>query len=132
MLVEMDLHRLVVREGSDHQYVFLREKEGSREFPIVIGLFEAMEIRRKVKDVVTPRPMTHDLIGKVLEGLGARLERVVVNELRNNTFFAQLHVQTGSGVTEVDSRPSDAIALALQASAPIFVDDDVLREVTPF
>lgn len=132
MLVEMDLHRLVLREKSDHQYVFLREKDGTREFPIVIGLFEAMEIRRKVKDFVTPRPMTHDLIGKVLEGLGARLERVVVNELRNNTFYARLHLQTGGGISEVDSRPSDAIALALQANAPIFVDEEVLREVTPF
>jgi hypothetical protein len=129
-MVEMDLHRIVIREGSDHQYVFLREKEGSREFPIVIGVFEAMEIRRKVKELATPRPTTHDLVGRVLDALGGKLERVIVNELKNNTFFAQLVIQTAGGVREVDSRPSDAIALALQTRAPIYVDEKVIREVT--
>lgn len=129
-MVEMQLARIVIRETTDQQTVFLREKGGTREFPIVIGIFEAMAIDRRVRDRATPRPLTHDLLATVVGRLGARLERMVIADLRDNTFFAALHFRTAAGAEEVvDARPSDAIALAVHLGAPIFVAEQVLTTV---
>jgi bifunctional DNase/RNase len=128
----MELSRIVISETSDHQIIVLKEREGQRSFPIVIGLHEAWAIDRAVKGIPTPRPLTHDLIHNVIDGLGAGLKQIIINDLRNNTFYAKLILQRDGGsleAVEVDSRPSDAIALAMQKSTPIFVAEKVLEEV---
>jgi bifunctional DNase/RNase len=130
-MIEMQLARIVIRETSDQQSIHLKEKDGERRFPIVIGLFEAVAIDRRVRDRKMPRPMTHDLMASLVEALGAKLERVVVADLKNNTFYARL-VLSHAGSTEpieVDARPSDAIALAVHLDAPIYVEDRVLETV---
>jgi bifunctional DNase/RNase len=128
-MVEMELTKIVIRETSNQQYIFLREKDGPRTFPIVIGFFEADVINRKVREIKTPRPMTHDLAANLIAELGGKLVKVVVNQLKNNTFFARLLVEQNGTVLEVDSRPSDAIALAVHVGCPIFVAEEVLDEV---
>lgn len=129
-MIEMQLSRIVIRETSDQQSVHLREKDGSRQFPIVIGIFEAWAIDRRVRDRKTPRPMTHDLMASLVEALGGKLERIVISDLRNNTFYAKLvFARDGGESVEVDARPSDAIALAVHLDAPIFVDESVIEAV---
>ncbi len=129
-MVKMELARIMISETSDHQIIVLKEIQGQRSFPIVIGLHEAWAIDRAVKGIPTPRPLTHDLINSVIEGLGGGLSQIVINDLKNNTFYAKLMVRgNNDGVIEVDSRPSDAIALAMQRKTPIFVEEKVLDEV---
>ena len=130
-MVEMQLFRIVIRETSDQQRIYLREKDGTRQFPIVIGIHEAAAIDRKVRDRPAQRPMTHDLLAAMVHVLGARIERVVISELRNNTFHARIDVlpRDGDATIPVDARPSDAIALAAHVGARIFVAEDVLRDV---
>jgi bifunctional DNase/RNase len=107
--------------------IILRDEEEKRSLPIWVGIFEANAIALELEKIATPRPMTHDLIKNVLEAVDAKVEKIVVNDLRENTFFALIHLRMGEEEVTVDSRPSDAIALALRAGAPIFVDDDVVR-----
>ena len=129
-MVPMELSKIVITETSDHQIIVLKEREGQqRSFPIVIGLTEAWAIDRAVKGITTPRPLTHDLIGNVIVGLNAGVVRVVINDLRNNTFYAKIVLQQNGSIVEIDSRPSDAIALAMQKNTPIFVAKKVLEEV---
>jgi bifunctional DNase/RNase len=134
-LVEVELARVVIQQKGDHQYIHLRERNGSRSFPIVIGFNEVEEINRKLCGVQAPRPLTHDLVGRVLKTLGHRLTRVVITELREGTFFANLVLQPidpGAGADQertVDCRPSDAIALAVQTHARIFVTREVIDVV---
>lgn len=129
-MIEMELSRIVIRETSDTQCIYLREKGGARQFPIVIGIFEAWAIDRRVREKGTQRPMTHDLLAAVVGALGGTLEKVVVSDLRDNTFFAGLHFRRESGEERVvDARPSDAIALAVHLKAPIFVAEKVLDTV---
>lgn len=130
-MIEMQLARIVIRETSDQQSVVLREKDGERQFPIVIGLFEAVAIDRCVRDRKTKRPMTHDLMASLVPALGAKLEKVIISDLRENTFYATLIFQSSGAVSpvEVDARPSDAIALAVHVDAPIFVQERVLESV---
>lgn len=127
-MIEMELSRIIISETTDEQVIVLREVGGGRAFPIVIGIWEALSIDRGIKGRKTPRPMTHDLIGQVIEGLDANLERVVITELRDRTFFANLVLRRNGDLVEVDSRPSDAIALAVIKRAPIFVSEQVLSE----
>jgi bifunctional DNase/RNase len=109
--------------------VELREVDGERVFPILIGLHEAAAIERRLMGQVPPRPQTHELLASVIEQLGGRLERIVINDLKEHTFFAKLILnQDGQQVT-IDSRPSDAIALGASAEVPIFVEEHVLDEV---
>ena len=129
-VVEVELVKIVIRDTSDQQYIFLKERKGDRVFPIVIGYFEASAIDRHVRGVGTPRPMTHDLLGNVIEAFGGRILKVVVNQLKENTFFARLHVQNDGQEMEIDCRPSDGIALAVQTSSPIFVAGEVIDAVT--
>ncbi|HYE99573.1 MAG TPA: bifunctional nuclease family protein [Planctomycetota bacterium] len=127
----MELSRIIISETNDEQVIVLKEIEGERAFPIVIGIWEAVAIDRNIKGKKTPRPMTHDLIENVIGGLDAKLERVIVNDLRDRTFYARLVLRRNGKVVEVDSRPSDAIALAVQMKAPIYVEEKVLEEVMP-
>jgi bifunctional DNase/RNase len=128
-MVLMELSKILITETSDHQIIVLKEKDGQRSFPIVIGINEAWAIDRAVKGITTPRPLTHDLIHNVIEGLNAGVVKVVINDLKNNTFFAKIVLQGNSALVEIDSRPSDAIALAMQKNTPIFVEKKVLEEV---
>lgn len=128
-LVRMDLVRIVIMETEDQQVIVLRERDGDRAFPIMIGTYEALAIDRRVKGQIPERPMTHDLFASVLTGLDATLEKIVISELRDRTFYAKLLIRRNGDIIEVDSRPSDAIALGSTMQTPIYVDDDVLREV---
>jgi bifunctional DNase/RNase len=129
-LLEMQLRRIVIRENSDQQYIYLVEKDGERSFPIVIGTSEAFEIRRVVCGVQTERPLTHQLAHDLITSLGGRLVGVDIVDLRNNTFYAKLLVEeAGGGEPKViDTRPSDAVALALRAGCPLRVAESVLAE----
>jgi len=128
-MMQMELKRIMITETSDQQVIVLKEKGGVREFPILIGIYEATAIDRSVKDIETPRPLTHDLLSSVMRNMGGRLERIVVNDLRDSTFFAKLMISRNGENIEVDSRPSDAIALAVHEKAPIFVDEEVVEAV---
>lgn len=130
-MVELVLGSIVIRDDSERQYIFLREKDGARGFPIVIGTAEASEIQRVVAGVESERPLTHQLAHSLVEGLGATIKRCDVVDLRKNTFYAQLVLQTANGETTavIDARPSDAIALALRAKCTIRVAESVLEDV---
>lgn len=128
-MVHMELSKIMITETSDHQIIVLKEKDGQRSFPIVIGLHEAWAIDRAVKGITTPRPLTHDLICNIIDGLNAGVVRIVINDLRNNTFYAKVVLIQNGSTIEIDSRPSDAIALAMQKNTPIFVARKVLEEV---
>ena len=129
MEVRVDLARILIQDTTDQQIIVLRERDGAREFPIVIGDSEAFAIDRRIKGYKKARPMTHDLLADIIERLGGELEKIVINDLKNHTFFARLVLRAGGGMVEVDSRPSDAIALVAGTETPIFVEDHVLREI---
>jgi bifunctional DNase/RNase len=128
-MIKMELARIVISETSDEQVIVLRDAGGERAFPIVIGIFEAVAIDRNLKGKKTPRPMTHDLLENVIRGLDATLDRIHINDLKERTFFASLILKRNGKRVEVDSRPSDAIALAVLMKAPIYVEEKVLRDV---
>lgn len=128
-MVEMELGRIVIREGSDQQLIYLREVAGARGFPIVIGTAEACEIRRVVHQIESERPLTHQLAFTAIQALGGHLQRVEIVDLRHNTFFAQLVLKGKDGDIVVDARPSDALALALRARCPVRVAEHVLADV---
>ena len=127
MEIEMAIKGLAVDPITNMPIIVLREVEGPRVLPIWVGVFEANAIALQVENVQTPRPMTHDLLKSVIDKLGGHVERIVVCELKENTFYATLHVLSPTGVLEVDARPSDAIALALRSGARIFVDEAVIQ-----
>jgi uncharacterized protein len=129
MAVKMELARVLIRETNDTHVVELREVEGDRVFPILIGLHEAAAIERRIMGQVPPRPQTHDLLASIIAQLGASLERIVINDLRDHTFFAKIMLRRGTQQIEVDSRPSDAIALGAAMDVPIYVEPHVLDEV---
>ena len=130
--VEIELARIIIQQKGDQQYLHLRERHGDRSFPIVIGFNEIEEINRKLRKVAVPRPLTHDLIGRVLQAAGHRIRRVIITELRDATFYANLVLEDDAGEEKnVDCRPSDAIALAVQVGAPMFVARDVFDVVAP-
>jgi bifunctional DNase/RNase len=125
--IEMAIKGLMVDPITNMPIIVLREVEGERVLPIWVGVFEANAIALQVENVQTPRPMTHDLLKNVIDQMGGRVERIVVCELKESTFYATLHVLSPEGLLEVDARPSDAIALALRSGARIFVDDAVIQ-----
>lgn len=129
MEVRMDLAQILISEERDTQIIVLRERDGNRNLPIVIGLPEALAIDRRVKGMQLQRPLTHDLLGNVIESLAAELEKIVINDLQDHTFYAKLVIRQHGELIEVDSRPSDAIALGVANEVPIYVEDHVLREV---
>ena len=129
MSVQMELHKIIISEMQDQQIIVLQEVDGERKFPIVIGSPEAMAIDRRLKGIPHPRPMTHDLLASVIESMGGVVERIEINDLQEHTFFAKIHIRQGMKVVQVDSRPSDAIALGIASVVPIFVAEHVLAEV---
>jgi uncharacterized protein len=129
MDIRMELSRVLITELGDQQMIFLREVGGDRSFPIMIGTTEAIAIDRRLKGIETPRPMTHDLLANVIEKLGARVEKIVISELRNHTFIATLQLMCASGSIAIDSRPSDAIAIGVACNTPIYVASEVIDAV---
>ncbi|TWT57070.1 hypothetical protein KOR42_04280 [Thalassoglobus neptunius] len=132
MLIQMELARIIISELTDQQMVYLREVDSEnsehRYFPIVIGIFEATSIDRSVQGHVPQRPLTHDLLKSVIEEMGGELEDIVITNLVEHTYYAVLRIRHQGEIVEIDSRPSDAIALAAHYDPPkpIFVDEAVL------
>ena len=127
-LIAMSIKGLMLDTVSNSPIVVLKDDDEKFFLPIWVGIFEANAIALELEKIATPRPMTHDLIKNILETIEARVLKVVVTDLRDNTFFAVLHIQVGGTEYTVDSRPSDAIALAIRAEAPIFAADEVIEE----
>ena len=126
MDIEIELSRIIINETSDQQIIVLKERHGKRSFPIVIGMMEAFAIDRRLKGLKPPRPMTHDLLDNVIKSLDAKIEKIVINNLRNHTFYAKICLIANGQTIEVDSRPSDAIALGVASNTPIHVAQHVL------
>jgi len=127
-IVEVQVARLVFDEAIKTPVVILKEIGGERILPIWIGQFEASAIAFVLEGVDVERPLTHDLIKLILDGIGATVEKIVINELRNNTFYARIILKIDQSLISVDARPSDSIALALRVKAPIFVVEDILTQ----
>src|SRR3954447_19529655 len=131
MPVAMELSRIIISEINDQQVIYLKEVEGDRQFPILIGIFEASSIDRRVKKLKPPRPLTHDLLVNVVEAMGGELDSVIISELKDHIYFAKLRIKRDGEILEVDSRPSDAIAVAVSCEPhlPIYVEEEVLEEL---
>lgn len=131
MSVQMQLSRIIISEITDQQVIYLREVDGDRQFPIVIGIFEAKSIDTGVKKILSPRPRTHELLVGAIEALGGELDSVEIQELKDHIYYAKLRVRRDGEIIEIDSRPSDAIAVAVACSPPlpIFVAEAILSEL---
>jgi bifunctional DNase/RNase len=131
MPVAMELSRIIISEINSEQVIYLKEIDGERTFPILIGIFEATSIDRRVKHHEAPRPLTHDLLVSAVEALGGEFQDVVISELKEHTYYAVLRVRQAGELIEIDSRPSDAIAVAVTCDPqlPIYVSEDVLTDV---
>jgi len=129
MDVTMELSRILITEFGDQQVIFLKEKGGDLSFPILIGTAEAMAIDRRIKNIPTPRPMTHDLLANIIAAMGGTLDRIIINDIRDHTFIATLYIRRGDDLIAIDSRPSDAIALGSAFGTPIAVAEHVLASV---
>ena len=131
MSVQMELSRIIISEVNDQQVVYLKEVEGDRTFPIVIGLFEATSIDRRVKHHQSPRPLTHDLLVASVELMGGEFQDIVISEIKEHTYFATIRVLKNGEVIEIDARPSDAIAIAVtcEPNLPIYVSEEVIADV---
>jgi uncharacterized protein len=126
MLQEMVVHGLTLDPLTNMPIIILKDLENQRALPIWIGVFEANAILLELEKINTPRPMTHDLLKNAIEGLQGKIERVVVSEIKDSTYFATIEILIDKRQISIDSRPSDAIALALRAKAPIFVSEEVI------
>ena len=135
VVIELILSKIKVDETRNEQVIVLKEKDGNRYLPVVIGIAEVNAIKLKLSGIKPPRPLTHDLLISVIESLGAKLQKILIDRLENNTFFAKLYLSVHSAKEIlIDARPSDSVALALRAGVPVFVEDAVLQEagVTEF
>jgi bifunctional DNase/RNase len=130
MQIEMSIKGLMVDPVTNLPIVILRDKEGQRVLPIWVGIFEANAIALQIENVATPRPMTHDLLRNVIQDLKASVQKIVVCDLQDNTFYALIYLSMNGNTLAIDARPSDAIALALRTRAPIFVEDAVIEHAT--
>jgi len=130
MSVQMELHKIIISEMQDQQIIVLKEVDGDRKFPIVIGSVEAYAIDRRLKGIVHPRPLTHDLLASVIEAMGGVIERIEIHNLQDHTFFARILIRQNGSTHKIDSRPSDAIALGVATTVPIYVAEHVLSEVS--
>lgn len=126
MQIEMTIKGLMIDPITNMPIIILRDENGQRVLPIWVGVFEANAIALQIENVQTPRPMTHDLLKNVIDDLRGHVERIVVCELKENTFYARIHMSSNGRAFEVDARPSDAIALALRTRSPIFVEEEVI------
>lgn len=134
-MVEMELNKIIIDEKRQDQIIVLKEKKGNRFLPIIIGFLEANAIKMKVSGVVPPRPFTHDLLLDVVSALGAQIQRIIIDDVRDSTFHAKIVLVPKAGRQKkviVDARPSDSVALAVRAKAPIFVEEDVLSTAELF
>jgi bifunctional DNase/RNase len=132
-MLEMELNKIVIDEKRHDQLIVLKEKGGERVLPIVIGLAEASAIKLKISGFNPPRPLTHDLLYTAIENLEASIEKIIIDKLEENTFHAKIILKTSSGASKaIDARPSDSIALAVRAHAPIFVEDEILKQSSIF
>jgi bifunctional DNase/RNase len=129
-MIELNLVGVRVEVPNNQPIVLLKEREGERYLPIWIGYMEAQAIAYALQGVVTPRPMTHDLMKNVLEEVGVNVERIVITELRDGTFYAIIQMSRDGSKYDISSRPSDAIALAVRVNVPIFANEDVLSEAS--
>lgn len=128
-MVEMELNKIVIDEKRHDQLIVLKEKNGNRVLPIVIGLAEASSIKLKISGMPSPRPLTHDLLHTTISNLDANIEKIVIDKLEDDIFHAKMFLKTKSAeIKIIDCRPSDSIALAVRAHAPIFVEDDVINQ----
>ena len=127
MLIEMTIKGLMLDPITNTPIVLLKDKDGDRVLPIWVGLFEANAIALQIENVATPRPMTHDLLRNIITDLDGRVDRIVVSDLKENTFYAVVHLTVRGERVAVDARPSDAIALALRTRAPILVEEVVIE-----
>lgn len=128
-MIELILNKIKIDENRSEQVIVLKEREGARLLPVVIGIAEVNAIKLKLSGIEPPRPLTHDLLLGVIEELGAKLKEIHIDKLENNTFYAKLILaRNGSGEAKVDARPSDSVALALRAGAPIYVAEEVMNE----
>jgi len=128
MLIKMTVRGIALDPITNMPIVILKDPEERRALPIWVGIFEANAIALELEKVSTPRPMTHDLLKNILEGLGITVQQVIVNDLKENTFYATIELNYNGSVVSIDSRPSDAIALALRVNAPIFVTENVVTQ----
>lgn len=128
-MIEMELSRIIIDEEKKEQIIVLKEKNGLKILPIVIGINEAAAIRMKLSGIIPPRPLTHDLIKAIMETLQVTLEKVVVDKLVDNTFHAKIYLKFNGEDRIVDARPSDSLALALRTKSPVFVEEEVLRRL---
>jgi hypothetical protein len=132
-MIEMELNKIVIDEKRHDQLIVLKEKNGERLLPIVIGLNEISAIKLKISGMNPPRPITHDLLCSIIKELGSNIEKIIIDKLQNNIFYAKLILKTESGKSRViDARPSDSIALAVRTHAPIFVEEGVLKQMEIF
>ncbi|HQP10544.1 MAG TPA: bifunctional nuclease family protein [Candidatus Omnitrophota bacterium] len=132
-MIQVELSKIIIDEKHQDQIIVLKEKNGDRQFPIVIGFLEASSIKMKLSGIEPPRPMTHDLLVAVIDGLGATLDRLVIDKMVNNTFHAKLEFKFKNGKKKiVDARPSDGVALAVRTNAAIFVEEDVMKKAALF
>ena len=129
-MVEMKVQGLFFDSETNQSIVVLKDEASGRTLPIWVGLFEANAITMGIEHTWTPRPMTHDLLKNIIEGMNAQVRKIVINDLKSNTFYALLYLEVEGRSIEIDSRPSDAIALALRAKAPIFVAEKVLESAS--
>jgi len=126
--IQMELRRIIINELGEQQIIVLKEVDGERGFPIVIGTYEAASIDRRVRGISTPRPMTHDLVASVIEQMGGEIQDILISDLIEGTYYARLRIRREGELIEVDCRPSDAIAVAVTVGAPIYVNESVLGE----
>lgn len=128
MLIQMELSRIIISETTDQQVIYLREIDGPRTFPILIGVFEATSINRRLVEDPPPRPLTHELLKRAIEELGGEAQDVVITDLVDHTYYSVIRVRQEEAIIEIDARPSDAVALTVQYQPPlpIFVEDTVL------
>lgn len=129
MDIRVELAQIIINEEVDQQIIVLRETDGSRSFPIVIGMPEILAIDRRLKGIMLPRPLTHDLIEQIIERMGGQVTKIVINALHEHTFFAMVYVQQGGRVVTIDSRPSDAVALAAGLRTPLYVSEQVFDQL---
>lgn len=131
MLIRMALARIVIVDSDTEKMsmIVLREIDGERAFPILIGIHEGYVIDRRIRHVAVQRPMTHELIDDILKNLDYQLDQIVISELRDSTFYAKLVLRRNGDIIEIDSRPSDAIAVGAGTDTPIMVDESILQEV---
>ena len=128
-MIELKLSKIKIDESRNEQVIVFKEKEGTRYLPVVIGIAEVNAIKLKLSGIAPPRPLTHDLFVQAIDLLGAKLDKVVIDKLQNNTFYATLYIHSlkGEDLT-LDARPSDSVALALRAEVPIYVEEEVIGE----